>query len=100
MLAQLTDLEILAEIGRRLKAHRLQQNIPIEVLANRAGLSKTTVVRAEAGKNPTLLTLLRILRHLGKLGALENFVPEPRVSPMQLLKRGGKGERKHAYRVK
>jgi len=100
MFAQLTDLEILAEIGRRLKAHRLQQNIPIEVLASRAGLSKTTVVRAEEGKNPTLITLLRILRQLGKLGALENFIPEPRISPLQLLERGGKGERKHAYRAK
>ena len=41
--------------------------------------------RAEQGDNPTLLTLLRMLRVYGRLPALETFLPEPEISPMQRL---------------
>ena len=40
---------------------------------------------AERGDNPTLLTLLRMLRVYGRLPALEAFLPEPEISPMQRL---------------
>jgi transcriptional regulator with XRE-family HTH domain len=97
MLVQLTDQEVLQEIARRLKSYRLLQNVSADELARRAGLSKNTVVNAEAGRNPTLRTLVRMLRGLGKLSALEAFLPEPQVSPIQLLERGTTRPRKHAY---
>ena len=97
MFAQLTDQEILKKIGERLKAYRLQQNVSVEDLGSRTGLSATTVVRAEAGRNPTLKTLIRILRALRRVDALETFLPEPKVSPIDLLERGSKQRRKHAY---
>ena len=97
MMLQLTNPEILRELGARLKAYRLQQNVPVEELAARAGLSKTTIVNAEAGRNPRLETVVRILRGLRKLDTLEGFLPEPTVSPIELLERGSKTPRKHAY---
>ncbi len=97
MLVQLTDQEVLQKIGRRLKSYRLLQNVSADELAQRAGLSKNTVVNAEAGRNPTLSTLVRMLRGLGRLSALEAFLPEPKVSPIQLLERGTRQPRKHAY---
>ena len=97
MLSQLTNHEILREIGSRLKAYRLQLNVSVADLAHRAGLSKTTVVNAEAGRNPTLETIVRILRALGKLESVDGFLPPPKISPIDLLERGSKQPRKHAY---
>ncbi len=82
--------EILQELGGRLRTYRLQQNLPIEDVAKRAGVSRNTVGNAEAGRDPRLSTLVRILRVLGKLDALDSFLPPPTVSPMQLLEMKGK----------
>ena len=79
-----TTAEILRELGARLRAYRLQQNLSHEDVATQAGLGRATVVRAEAGENPTLETIVKILRALGRLGALDAFLPEPLVSPLQL----------------
>jgi len=79
-----TTAEILRELGARLRAYRLQQNLSHDDVASQAGLGRATVVRAEAGVNPTLETIVKILRALGRLDALDAFLPEPLVSPLQL----------------
>jgi transcriptional regulator with XRE-family HTH domain len=84
-----TTPEILAEIGRRIQRYRLQQNRTLEDIAAEAGVSTLTTQRAESGKNPTLTTLIRILRALGRLDALDAFLPVPLVSPMEIAERGG-----------
>ena len=48
-------------------------------------MNKSTVSRAEGGDNPTFLTVLRLLRAYGRIEALDGFIPEPELSPMQLL---------------
>jgi len=78
------DPEILQDIGRRLRALRGDRHQ--QEAADLAGLTRQTVARAEHGDNPTLLTLIRLLRAYGRLGALESFIPEPEVSPMALLR--------------
>ena len=80
-----TDVEIMEEFGRRLKGYRLQQNIAVSDLAERAGLSRTTVANAEAGRTPRLDTIIRILRVLRRLDALDAFLPPPAESPIQAL---------------
>lgn len=84
------DSEIIEEIGRRLRAHRLQLNLPQEEMARLAQLSPTTVKNAEAGRDPRLATLVRMLRVLGRLEALDAFLPAPTVSPLALLKTAGR----------
>ncbi len=81
----LSDPEILAELGRRLRAYRLQRNLPIRVLADRAGITALTLQNAERGRNVTLETLLRVLRALDRLEQLDAFLPEPVLSPLALL---------------
>lgn len=81
-----TDREVLQELGRRLRALREAQGLTRVETAERAGLSRRTVSRAEQGHNPTLLTVVRLLRLYGRLGALEDFLPEPEVSPMAILR--------------
>lgn len=73
------------EIGRRLRRLREARRLTMVEAAARAGLSRRTLYRAERGENPTLLTIVRLLRVYGRLGALEGFIPELEVSPMRIL---------------
>ena len=92
------DGEILEEIGRRLRDYRLQQNVGQEEVAARAKLSPTTVKNAERGRDPRLSTVIRILRVLGRLEALNTFLPPATVSPLALLKTAGKPRERARHR--
>lgn len=85
-----TTDEVLREFGERLRGYRLQQNRTIASLARDAGVGSRTVVRVEAGDHPTLETVVRILRALGRLDALDAFLPPPDISPLQLAKLSGR----------
>ena len=87
-LEERTDPEILDELGRRLAQVRSGVGMNQEEAAARAGLNRTTVSRAERGENPTLLTVVRLLRVYGRLASLDSFIPEPEVSPMALIRKG------------
>ena len=87
---QLSDQHIHDELCSRLKAARLEINITQAELAERAGISLITVKRAESAKgNITLMTLIALLRALGLLDQLDNFLPLPALSPLQLKAVGG-----------
>lgn len=79
-----TTEDTLREIGARLRAFRLQQNLTILDLARRAGVGARTLGRAELGDNTNLDTVIRVLRALGRLDALDAFLPEPLPSPLHL----------------
>lgn len=85
-----TDEAILAEIGGRLRTERLNRNLTVEEVADRAGVSAKTVRNVESGENHSVATLLRVLRVLGLLGRVDALVPEPGLSPIQLAKLRGK----------
>jgi transcriptional regulator with XRE-family HTH domain len=86
--------EIQKELGNRLQRERLNQNITQAALAESAGISRRTLVAAEKGQGTTLETLINILRALGRLGQLDQFLPEPPISPIELAKLKGKVRRK------
>jgi len=88
-LLQLTDEEILDEIGSRLRRHRLQANITQADLARQGGISLRTLGNIETGRDVQLGTLIRILRALGRLDSLNAFLPPAGVSPMELLRGQG-----------
>lgn len=81
-----SDVEILRSIGTRLEALRKARGLTQADAAQRAGMSRNTLYRAERGDNPTLQTLVRLLRVYGRLQALEAFVPSPEISPMARLR--------------
>jgi transcriptional regulator with XRE-family HTH domain len=94
-----TDREVLALLGSRLAALREGQGLTGEDAAAAAGLSRRTVYRAERGQNPTLLTLVRLLRLYGRIDALAQILPEPEVSPMALIRpRPGRTDRRRRTR--
>jgi transcriptional regulator with XRE-family HTH domain len=81
-----TDREVMQMVGARLRALRRAQEASILDTAAATGLSRMTISRAEHGDNPTLLTVVRLLRAYGRLAALEGFIPEATVSPVALLR--------------
>ncbi|MDR1076270.1 MAG: helix-turn-helix domain-containing protein [Xanthomonadaceae bacterium] len=86
-----SDEAILRELGTRLAATRLAQNLTQAQLAEQAGVSKRTVERLESGEVALQLTgLIRVCRALGLLNRLDLLVPEPVSSPLAQLKRKGR----------
>lgn len=94
-LNNLSDKAILQEITDRVKQLRLNTNITQVELSKRAGVHVQTIKNFESGKSTKMITLIQILRALGELQALDSFIPEPGISPIELLKLKGK-ERERA----
>lgn len=74
--------DVLGELGERIRGYRLQQNLRVIDVARLSGLPSRTINRLEAGENSTLETVVRVLRALGRLDALEAFLPVPTLSPI------------------
>jgi putative transcriptional regulator len=85
-IAPLSDKAVLAEVGRRLQVQRLNHNLAQTEVAEKAGISRRAMQNLEGGRACTLALLIRVLRALGKLDALDTFLPEPGLSPLQLAK--------------
>ncbi|BDU73880.1 helix-turn-helix domain-containing protein [Mesoterricola silvestris] len=94
----LTPAEVTAEMGRRIRAYRLQCNLDQRAVAERAGISRRTLQGLEKGAGSTVETLARVLKALDRVQSLEAFLPEPSVSPIALLE--GPRERQRAFRRK
>lgn len=86
----MSDRELLAELGRRLRDARLERNLSQEELAERAGVGRVTVQRMETGKSSSLISFVRALRALDLLGGLERLLPGPAPSPIDELERRGR----------
>lgn len=91
---QLTDDAILAEIGARISARRIDLQLTQADVAERAGIAKRTLERMEAGHSSQLSSLIRVLRVLDAMPGLENLIPESGPRPMDLLQRKGKVRRR------
>lgn len=85
-----SDEAVLKEIGRRLARTRLERNLSQEQLALEAGVSKATIERLEAGEPVRSTSLIRALRALGRLDALDGLVPEPLPSPVERMRLRGR----------
>lgn len=93
--AELSDKAVMVLIGERIQRERLNQNMTQKELAERAGIGARTVRSLEVGQKPTVETIIRALRALGRLGTIDAFLPEPGLSPLQLAKLRGR-ERQRA----
>ncbi len=94
----LTDEAVLAELGSRLERARLDRNLTQLELAAEGGVQRKVVQRIEAGEPVKLTSLIRILRALGLLEALDQLVPEPAPRPIDLLKLHGKTRKRASGR--
>ncbi|MNI63965.1 helix-turn-helix protein [compost metagenome] len=79
-----SDLEYLNQIGEFLKETRLELDLTQNIVAERAGVDRTTLIKAEKGDSINLMSLIQILRALGKLRVLENMKFIRQVSPIKM----------------
>lgn len=99
----LKDTTVVARLGKELRRMRLERNLSQAEVAKRAGLDRTTVVKLEAGRAATLLTVVQVLRAMDKLEVLDGFHEELKPTPYQLVEQQGKylaKQRKRASRPK
>lgn len=80
-----SDNAVLVEFGKRITGFRLNNNWTQADLANKAGVSKSTVEHIEKGMSTQLLNMVKILRVFGLLEQFVGIVPELGPSPMELL---------------
>ena len=96
----LTDEAALKQLGHRLMAIRLQQNLTQAALAEKAGVGLNTLQRLESGESAARLSgFMRILRALDLLDRLEALFPETVASPLALVRLQGR-QRQRASRAK
>jgi transcriptional regulator with XRE-family HTH domain len=96
MLTEMTDRAVVAEIGRRVAAHRVAMRLNQNDLAERAGVGRSTVQRIESGESIQLLSLVKILRALGRMEGLDVLLPSSLRTPLLDLER----ERSRQRRVR
>ena len=92
--AALTDDAVLAELGTRIAARRIDLQLTQAAVAEQAGIAKRTLERMEAGKTSELSTLVRVLRVLDSATGLDGLIPESGPRPMDLLKQKGKARQR------
>jgi transcriptional regulator with XRE-family HTH domain len=90
----LTDGALLNEIGERLERRRIDADLTQAQLAEEAGISKRTVERIESGHSTDFVMLLRALRVLKLLEALDQWIPDQQQSPLVLLKGRGRARKR------
>ena len=89
------DNALIEQIGAFIKHHRMEQNKTQDMLANEAGISRSTLSLMERGETVTLATLIQVLRVLDLLQIMDSFNIEESVSPLAMAKLA-KAKRKRA----
>lgn len=82
----MSDKALVEQIGAYIKYHRLEKNKSQEILAQAAGISRSTLSLLERGETVTLATLIQVLRVLDQLHVMEAFVIPKTISPLALAK--------------
>lgn len=83
----ISDAAIVAELGRRLAAHRVARSLTQAEFADRAGVARSTVQRIERGESIQLASFVKILRALGRVDALDAVLAPNVRSPLADLER-------------
>ena len=93
---QTTPEAIIAELGARIAHRRIELGMTQVKAAEQAGVGKRTIERIEAGGDTQLTTLVRLIRILGLTDQLDQLIPEPTTSPIEMLKQKQPKKRKRA----
>ncbi|MGM9738155.1 MAG: helix-turn-helix domain-containing protein [Candidatus Cryptobacteroides sp.] len=95
----LTDIELCSRIAAKIKKVRLKQNMSQAELADKSGVSISTIKRMEDGELKNFESLIRVLRILGKLDVFIPLAEEEQLSPneyYELVSKTDKFRRKRA----
>lgn len=82
-----TPEELAALLGERVRKLRIMHRMTQEDLAERAGVSVRAVRDLETGAGSKVDTLLRVLKAVQSVDALDAIAPDIGVDPMAMLRR-------------
>lgn len=71
-----SEQAVIKELGFRIKQYRISLNITQNGLANKCGLSSSTVVRIEGGEDSKISNYIKIMEGLGLLSNIDVLIPE------------------------
>lgn len=91
----MSDNALAKHVGAFIKHHRLEQNKTQDLVAEAAGISRSTLSLLERGEAVTLATLIQVLRVLDQLQVMDAFEVQQSISPLALAK-AEKAKRKRA----
>ena len=97
----MNDDALLQEVGRRIAFLRRSSQIKQEALAEKAGISRYALSRLENGAGGIRLeSFLSVLRSLNVLNRLSVVLPEPTLTPIQLVELEKKSEEALPKRIR
>ncbi len=97
----MTEDEALRETGKRLAQIRLSRNITQQELARRAGVSKRSLERLEAGSAGLRIDVFfAVCGALGVIQGCETLLPEVQLSPQDILKKRTLPKRARKRKIK
>lgn len=95
----MTDRAIAREIGQRIDQLRLEQNLTQQYVADEVGLSRLSYRKLVDGA-AKLENVIAVLRVLGRLDLVSQFVPGIISSPLQQMKMQGRQRQRASSRRK
>ncbi len=86
----MTNDALLQYVGKQMRQMRINARLSQQQLAERAGVSRSTVTQVENGKGMKMESVVAMLRVLNKLEILNNFETQAVISPLLIAKLLGK----------
>lgn len=86
----MTNEALLQYVGKQMRQMRINAQLSQQQLADRAGVSRSTITQVENGKGIKLEPMVAMLRVLNKLEILNSFETQAMASPLLLAKKEGK----------
>ena len=85
----MTDEAIAKELGRRLEQIRLEKNMTQKSLSHEVGLSTVSYRKLVQGHGK-LINFIAVLRALGRIDLVADFIPDTPFSPLERIKLRGR----------
>lgn len=95
-----SDKELIRKWGEKLKSLRIDAGLSQSDLAQKTGMSRSSIAEIEKGRNFSIASLLAISRSLNFLNELEFFLKKEEyvLSPMEIYEKEQKKKKRGGYK--
>ena len=95
-----SDKELIRKWGEKLKALRIEAGLSQTELAEKTGMSRSSIAEIEKGRNFSIASLISISRSLDFLNEFEFFFKEEEheLTPMEIYEREKKKKKRGGYK--
>lgn len=95
-----SDKELIRKWGEKLKALRIEANLSQTELAQKTGMSRSSIAEIEKGRNFSIASLISISRSLKLLDEFEFFLKKEtyELTPMEIYEKEKKKKKRGGYK--